>query len=394
LFKTTVAVVLATSALFCAAALPVVAQGARVVVYVLPEIYESELEMQYVVPSASRPTWVSLPRSVNYLSEDGPELVDAPDDMTKHALLEPHDSPTDFTATVFVRRVREGKKRILHIPTETSFEIESFVVQVVAVRRMQDFSITPGDSVQMDTRDGVEYWRVDVDPKTTPVITIEYTNPDPFPFDTPAKRWGIGVSLGGYSTSHDDLQQAFGETLSPGLYYEGWLAWQWSWNAVELTAGGGFSSGDFDELDIAEHSVDQLEWRVSLWYRRHLPPLGVLGGLWLMGGAGYSWVDVSIAPWTFSELPASEQFTDSVAEARGPIASVGALWVFEVRDKESSTGGRGMIALEYRYTWSNLTTTDLNERWLPPDATLNVSGHTIMFRVGWLLGTEKPVTEL
>jgi len=428
------AITFLTAALICAASSSVSADANRIIIHVMPEIYDAEILVRYVLPSASEKTWISVPRSVgsveqsHYLTEeereilesmgvdtsaipqamvdalgesglsgDRIELVDAPDHATKHVLLTPHGEAVDFTATIAVRKVRQGRQRIIRIPIEASFPVHSVIVQVPAVRRMRDFTITPDDSLRVFKRDEVDHWQIEVNPKTTRVVTISYTNPDPFPFDTPSSRWGGGLTLGVYTTSYDDVEEAFNESLSPGMFLEAFITRQWSWNALELAAGAGARSGEFDELDIPDHTLDTFEMRVALWYRRHLPPLGFLGGLWVMGGAGYDWASVDIAPALGSDLPSSEQFDDPVAKARGPTVSVGVLWMSEFRYKEStpySESGRGTMGLEYRYTWSNLTTTVTNDRWVPADTRLGITGHTIAVRFGGLLGSGKLVTGL
>jgi len=362
-------------------------QPVRIFLLVSPETRDGDVQLKYSIHGAPPDGWISVPRTVYELNNKTAKLETAPDGQTKRAVIRLWPGTADFTGTIRIRSVRDGRRRSIKIPIEASFAVESWIVDVPVVPGMVDFRTDPDDYTRVDTCGAAEYRRLELHPRDTDTLTIEYTNLDPFPFDTPPKRTMISGIISVTETRHEDIRRVFDEShesLSANLMFTFEIANQWHWNAIDarLSVALGGRSADFQ---IPGHNLDEIQLGASVWYRRHLPPVGFLGGLWLTGGVGYRKVHIGISPWYEEEVPKEEQVNVQVISAQGPVYGLGVLWQLELRGETL----RGMGGLEYRYTWSNLTTTHVHRDWVPSDSRLDVTGHSIGIRIGWIVGSER-----
>jgi len=428
------AITLLMGALIVAAPAPADAGDGFILIYVLPEIYDDEIRIRYVLPASQTETWIKVPRSVSEISATidglydlqpsfsealpylltlsdpggsqvteyrycelldepgGIELTDSPTGEARYLRLAPHDYVVEFTAEIPLGEVRHGKRRSIRIPIEASFPVDSVVVWIAEVERMREFSITTADGVVVHSEGGAIDWEVVVDPETTREVPISYTNPAPFPFDTESTRLALGLKLGVSNTRDQDVERLLGATIHPSLVAELFLGRQWGWNAVDLIVS--FSASQGALIDPPNHLVNLADGRVSLWYRRHLPPIGFLSGLWVTGGAGYTWALAKVLHDDENHEPGPILIEGIIANADGPTYGIGAMWLGEARKFNSRIGERVFYGLEYRYTWSHLDTYGYHPGWWPEDTRLSVTGHTFALVVGFMVGTAQPASGL
>jgi len=154
--------------------------------------------------------------------------------------------------------------------------------------------------------------------------------------------------------------------------------------AHEINQPLGAILSNADAADLPDQDVQTVVPALSLWYRRKLPRTGLLEGLWLMGGAGYAWTYADIAPTDPNDEALVEGDEALVARARGPIFGVGIMWMSNDSVFPNTTGSSWGI--EYRYTWSELSTTSYNTRWFETPPHMSITGHTLVVRLSSMIG--------